>query len=100
MRKPTVFLGSSSESRAVIDDLILSLDKRFNPYPWYRAFKNGKFTLERLIEITGEVDLAVFVFASNDTQIKRSEEMKVARDNVYSSTDCFKALLEGEGSLS
>ncbi len=82
MRKLKVFIGSSQEAEAVVRQLILGLDTTFRVLPWYEAFPDSKYTLERLAEITSDVDLAIFVFAKDDKRTKRKRTAAVPRDNV------------------
>jgi hypothetical protein len=66
MEKPRIFLGSSGQQRKLLDALTRGLEDVAQVEPWTTSFNPGTSTLERLLELTREVDFAAFVFARDD----------------------------------
>ena len=72
MDKPRVFLGSSGKQAKLLQALTRGLDDSAVVEPWTTSFNPGTTTLGRLIELSHEVDFAVFVFAEDDWTSARS----------------------------
>jgi len=66
MEKPRIFLGSSGKQEKLLGALTRGLDDVARVEPWTTSFNPGTSTLERLVELTREVDFAAFVFAQDD----------------------------------
>ena len=66
MDKPRVFLGSSAQQQKLLQALTRGLEDIAHVEPWTTTFNPGTTTLERLLELTREVDFAAFVFARDD----------------------------------
>jgi len=66
MDKPRIFLGSSGKQEKLLQILTRGLDEVAQVEPWTTSFNPGTTTLERLFELTGEVDFAALVFARDD----------------------------------
>jgi hypothetical protein len=66
MDKPRIFLGSSGKQKKLLDALTRGLEDVARVEPWTTSFNPGTTTLERLLELTREVDFAAFVFARDD----------------------------------
>ena len=66
MDKPRIFLGSSGKQRKLFQALTRGLEDVAHVEPWTTSFNPGTTTLERLLELTHEVDFAAFVFARDD----------------------------------
>ena len=66
MEKPSMFLGSSGKQERRLQALVRGLGDIATVKPWTTSFNPGISTLERLIELTREVDFAAFVFAQDD----------------------------------
>jgi len=66
MDKPRIFLGSSGKQAKLLDALTRGLEEVAHVEPWTTSFNPGTTTLERLLELTREVDFAAFVFARDD----------------------------------
>ena len=66
MDKPRIFLGSSGKQEKLLQALTLGLEEVAHVEPWTTSFNPGTTTLERLLELTHEVDFAAFVFARDD----------------------------------
>jgi hypothetical protein len=66
MEKPRIFLGSSGKQAKLLQALTRGLEEVAHVDPWTTSFHPGTSTLERLLELTREVDFAAFVFARDD----------------------------------
>ena len=66
MDKPRIFLGSSGKQQKLLQALTRGLEDVARVEPWTTSFNPGTTTLERLLELTHEVDFAAFVFAQDD----------------------------------
>ena len=66
MDKPRIFLGSSGKQAKLLQALTRGLEDIAHVEPWTTVFNPGTTTLERLLELTREVDFAAFVFARDD----------------------------------
>src|SRR5262245_36682396 len=66
MDKPRIFLGSSGKQEKLLQALTRGLEDVADVEPWTTSFNPGTTTLGRLIELSREVDFAVFVFAKDD----------------------------------
>jgi CAP12/Pycsar effector protein, TIR domain len=66
MDKPRIFLGSSAQQEKLVHALTRGLEDVAHVVPWTTSFDPGTTALERLIELTHEVDFAAFVFARDD----------------------------------
>ena len=66
MTKPRIFLGSSGKQAKFLQALTRGLEEVAGVEPWTTVFNPGTSTLERLVELTHEVDFAAFVFAQDD----------------------------------
>jgi hypothetical protein len=66
MTKPRIFLGSSGKQEKLLRALTRGLADVAQVEPWTTSFSPGTSTLERLVELTHEVDFAAFAFAQDD----------------------------------
>ena len=66
MDRPRIFLGSSGKQAKLLGALTRGLQVVADVEPWTTVFNPGTTTLERLIELTREVDFAAFLFAQDD----------------------------------
>src|SRR6188768_420611 len=66
MDKPRIFLGSSAQQEKLLQGLTRGLSDIARVEPWMTSFTPGTSALERLLELTQEVDFAAFVFAQDD----------------------------------
>jgi predicted nucleotide-binding protein len=64
--KPRIFLGSSGKQAKLLHALTRGLAEMAEVEPWTSVFNPGVSTLDRLVELTREVDFAAFVFAQDD----------------------------------
>jgi hypothetical protein len=100
MDKPRIFLGSSGKQAKLLQALTRGLEDVARVEPWTTSFNPGTTTLERLLELTREVDFAAFVFARDDWTTKSppagdSGESGQAspRDNVVFEAGLFGGVL-------
>jgi hypothetical protein len=68
--KPRIFLGSSGQQEKLLKALTRGLQDIADVEPWTTVFNPGVSTLDRLVELTREVDFAAFVFAQDDWTTK------------------------------
>jgi hypothetical protein len=66
MDKPRIFLGSSGKQAKLLQALTRGLEDIAHVEPWTTSFNPGTTTLERLLQLTHEVDFAAFAFARDD----------------------------------
>jgi hypothetical protein len=66
MVRPRIFLGSSGKQQRLLKSLTSGLASVADVEPWTTVFNPGVNTLDRLVELTREVDFAAFVFAQDD----------------------------------
>ena len=100
MEKPRIFLGSSGKQAKLLQALTEELDDVCQVEPWTTSFNPGTTTLERLLELTREVDFAAFIFARDDwtTNSPPASEASVSgqaspRDNVVFEAGLFGGVL-------
>lgn len=101
MDKPRIFLGSSAAQTKLLQSLTRGLEDIAHVEPWTASFNPGTTTLERLLELTREVDFAAFVFARDDWTMKSpaaGEQPAAAgqaspRDNVVFEAGLFGGVL-------
>ena len=99
MDKPRIFLGSSGKQAKLVQAVTRGLEDVAHVEPWTTSFSPGTTTLERLLELTREVDFAAFVFARDDwTTTHQSAAMPESgqaspRDNVVFEAGLFGAAL-------
>lgn len=97
MNKPRIFLGSSGKQANLLEALTLGLQDIASVEPWTIVFNPGVGTLERLVELTHEVDFAAFVFAQDDWTAVGAPSPDSAqaspRDNVVFEAGLFGGVL-------
>ena len=95
--KPRVFLGSSGKQAKLVQALTRGLADVADVEPWTAVFNPGVSTLDRLVELTREVDFAAFVFALDDWTSNPSDETAQGqaspRDNVVFEAGLFGGAL-------
>src|SRR5688572_23615585 len=98
--KPRFFLGSSGKQAKLLQALTRGLEDVAHVEPWMTSFNPGTTTLERLLELTREVDFAAFVFAQDDWTTKGPEDapepapgQASPRDNVVFEAGLFGGVL-------
>jgi hypothetical protein len=96
--KPRIFLGSSGQQEKLLQALTRGLRDIADVEPWTTVFNPGVSTLDRLVELTREVDFAAFIFAQDDWTTRGAspdEDPGVAspRDNVVFEAGLFGGAL-------
>ena len=95
--KPRIFLGSSGKQGKLVQALARGLADVAEVEPWTAVFNPGVSTLDRLVELTGEVDFAAFVFAQDDWTSNASDPAATGsaspRDNVVFEAGLFGGAL-------
>src|SRR5919201_529870 len=96
--KPRIFLGSSGQQEKLVQALTRGLQDIAEVDPWTTVFNPGVSTLERLVELTREVDFAAFVFAQDDWTTKGASPDAASgegspRDNVVFEAGLFGGAL-------
>jgi len=93
--KPRIFLGSSGKQAKLLQAITRGLEDVAEVEPWTTTFNPGRSTLDRLVELSQEVDFAAFVFAQDDwttTDASASSEAS-PRDNVVFEAGLFGGAL-------
>jgi hypothetical protein len=96
--KPRIFLGSSGQQEKLLLALTRGLQDLADVEPWTIVFNPGVSTLDRLVELTREVDFAAFVFAQDDWTTRGAAPDAAAgqaspRDNVVFEAGLFGGAL-------
>jgi hypothetical protein len=100
MARPRIFLGSSGKQQRLLKSLTSGLASVADVEPWTTVFNPGVNTLDRLVELTHEVDFAAFVFAQDDWTSPTAGDpgsavpgMASPRDNVVFEAGLFGGAL-------
>jgi predicted nucleotide-binding protein len=100
MNKPRIFLGSSGKQEKLLQALARGLEDIAHVVPWTTSFNPGTTTLERLLELTHEVEFAAMVFAQDDWTTKSPPASPAPesgqaspRDNVVFEAGLFGGVL-------
>jgi Predicted nucleotide-binding protein containing TIR-like domain len=95
MNRPRIFLGSSGEQAKLVQAITRGLEVVADVEPWTTTFNPGRSTLDRLVELSQEVDFAAFVFAQDDwTTMAASQSGQASpRDNVVFEAGLFGGAL-------
>ena len=95
MNKPRIFLGSSGKQAELLEAIAQGLEDVADVEPWMTTFNPGRSTLDRLVELSQEVDFAAFVFAQDDwTATDASPSGQASpRDNVVFEAGLFGGAL-------
>ena len=91
-----IFLGSSRESLDQLRYVASWLEEAgHKPLPWDdpELFLPGENTFEKLIQISTEVEAAVFIFGEDDTVWYRQDALSQPRDNVLVEYGLFSGAL-------
>lgn len=89
--KPRIFLGSSGKQAKLLQAVTRGLEDVADVEPWTTTFNPGRGTLDRLVELSQEVDFAAFVFAQDDWTTTDASQSGAAspRDNVVFEAGLF-----------
>ena len=95
MRKRKIFIASATETRESLAAPVARhlSDAGFDPVRWWSAFRLGDSTLERLQELAGSVDGAVFICLGTEKTWYRGETTDIPRDNVILELGLFLQIL-------
>ncbi len=95
MNRPRIFLGSSGKQATMLAEIQRGLEDIADVEPWTTTFNPGRSTLDRLVELSQQVDFAAFVFAQDDWTTTDSSESGEAspRDNVVFEAGLFGGAL-------
>jgi hypothetical protein len=100
MDKPRIFLGSSGQQEKLLKALGRGLEAVAQVEPWTTSFDPGTSTLQRLVDLSREVDFAAFVFARDDwtsdsapTSDSPEPGQAAPRDNVVFEAGLFGSAL-------
>jgi hypothetical protein len=100
MSKPRIFVGTSGKQEKLLQALTRGLEDVAHVEPWTTSFNPGTTTLERLLELTREVDFAAFAFAQDDwttktepTTTSPDSGQASPRDNVVFEAGLFGGVL-------
>jgi CAP12/Pycsar effector protein, TIR domain len=96
--QPRIFVGSSTQQAKLLSAIARGLEDIADVDEWTTVFNPGVSTLDRLVELTREVDFAAFVFAHDDWTSKGAEFDAAAaqaspRDNVVFEAGLFGGAL-------
>jgi hypothetical protein len=82
-RRPSVFIGSSSEGHGIAEAIQLNLDRACEVVIWSQGiFGLGGGTLETLVDKADEFDFAILVVTPDDMTRSRGKDQASPRDNV------------------
>jgi CAP12/Pycsar effector protein, TIR domain len=95
VNKPRIFLGSAGKQAELVEAITRGLEAVADVEPWMTTFNPGRSTLDRLVELSREVDFAAFVFAQDDWTTTDATESGQAspRDNVVFEAGLFGGAL-------
>ena len=98
MNRPRIFLGSSGQQEKLLQALTRGLQDIADVEPWTTVFNPGVSTLDRLVELTREVDFAAFIFAQDDWTTREAATDVASgqaspRDNVVFEAGLFGGAL-------
>src|SRR6201986_1117695 len=97
LMKPRIFLGSSAQQEKLLQARTRDLQDIADVDAWTTVFNPGVSTLDRLVELTREVDFAAFVFAQDDWTSMPGDEARPGqaspRDNVVFEAGLFGGAL-------
>jgi predicted nucleotide-binding protein len=97
VKKPKVFIGSSSEGLSVAEHLQLGLDSSAETTIWSQGvFGLSKGNLESLVAAVEEFDYSVLVLTPDDLTVKRGVSGNSPRDNVLFEMGLFMGALGRE----
>ncbi|GMM88545.1 TIR domain-containing protein [Vibrio fortis] len=82
MKKPRLFIGSSSESYDIASACNACLDRKVEVTIWDKIFNSGGDTLTSLTKKSKNVDFALFIFRPEDLTVMRDNPKPTVRDNV------------------
>jgi hypothetical protein len=95
--KPSVFVGSSTESLPIAYAIQQNLEIVSEVTVWTQGiFELSKFSIDSLLDTVEGSDFGVFVFSPDDVSIMRGKEKSIVRDNVIFELGLFVGRLGRE----
>lgn len=83
MKKPRLFIGSSSEAKTFASSVMRALEDYAEVTPWFSGvFKANNSFMDDLENQLSENDFAVFVFGNDDIINHRGKTLIAPRDNT------------------
>src|ERR1051325_8242527 len=93
-RKPSMFIGSSSEGKRIAETIQLVLDEEIDCTVWNQGvFGLSSGTLESLVAAVDDYDFATLVLTPDDLLEKRDLKGRSPRDNVLFELGLFMGAL-------
>jgi predicted nucleotide-binding protein with TIR-like domain len=93
-RKPSMFIGSSSEGKRIAETVQLVLDEEIDCTVWNQGvFGLSGGTLESLVAAVDDYDFATLVLTPDDLLEKRDQKGRSPRDNVLFELGLFMGAL-------
>src|SRR3954465_3693406 len=95
MITPRIFLGAAGAQAKLLRAIARGLSEVADVEPWTTTFNPGRSTLDRLVELSQEVDFAAFVFPQDDWHTTDPSQSGQAspRDNVVFEAGLFGGAL-------
>jgi len=97
--KPVIFIGSSKEGEVIGKTIYGYLKKKDNFVPklWSEdIFRCSRTTIEELVQIANEVDIAILVCTPDDFIKSRGQAKRAPRDNIIFETGLFMGAISRE----
>lgn len=92
-----IFIGGTSEQRKEAEMVAEWIEGMgHTPVVWWEQFGIGRYTMETLIEISENVDAAIFIFSADDKTWYRGGLFESVRDNVVFEYGLFSGKLSRE----
>ncbi len=96
VRKPRIFIASSSESLDVADAINVNLEHQAEVTVWKNGFKLSTSNIDSLVEKSKIMDFAIFIFTPDDVATIRDHSKYIVRDNVLFELGLFVGSLGKE----
>lgn len=96
MRKPRVFIASSTESLSIADAINVNMDHQAEVTVWKNGFKLSTSSIDSLVNMANTVDFAIFIFTPDDVTSIREQSKNTVRDNVLFELGLFTGSLGKE----
>lgn len=100
--KPVIFIGSSKEGEEVGRKIFNYLKKKDGLVPkfWFEdIFRCSKTTIEDLVKLTDEVDVAILICTPDDFIKSRGQKKRAPRDNIIFEIALFMGAITRERTL-
>jgi hypothetical protein len=92
--RPYVFVGSSSENRAIVNAMQILLDHDCDVEPWHQGvFAPASTTMASLLGVLDRCDFAILIVNPDDQAVMRGAPVTLPRDNVLFELGLFMGKL-------